>query len=1143
MIDWSGRRPRLLLALLGGLLLIALGLGVARWPNGGDLERASRLLAGGEPQSALLELKSLLQKSPEAREARLLLGRVYLALNDPAAAEAELGRAQQAGLETSRLAAPLAEALLAQGRGREVIGRLAASQPADAADAAALQTVLAQAFLLAGDQPQARAALTRAQQWVPNHPPARLIEARLLAGAGDRTSAMAVVDEVLARHPQQASGWTLKGDLLRVSADEGASVQADQAYGRALAAAPKLLPAHEGRVTARIRSGDLPAARAAWTALSTAHPGNGVTAYLDVILSLKEGQADRARDTAVRLLQAGADSAPLRVLAGQAEAQRGAWPQAQAHFGKAVALAPTDAVPRQHLALAWLRQGLPSRALEALQPLLATPADQGPAWALAAQAHLAQGDFARAAAAFDRALRAAPDDVALRTQRAQASVLAGRADQGMSELTLLVSTDSGTTADLALIAQQLRFQSFDRALLAIDGLERKAPQLPLADLLRGQVALAQKDLTRARAHFQRVLDKHPGDLAALRHLAQIDVVEGKAQAAADRYEALLLRDPGSVPALLGVVEFASLAGVAPKDLVARLEPAIRSHPDEPRLRLALIDLQRRSADLPGALSNAQIAAAALPDDPAIAEQVAMLLQATGDRNQAVSAWRRLAAMPSLPAGMDLRIAAALRRLGADTEAHEQVKAALSADPSSLQAHRAAVTDALQQGRPAVALDLARQLQRRRPDEALGFELEGDALMTQQQWDRAAIAYGKALTRRHVGAAAIGLHISLLKTKGAAQAQQFQQSWLKSNPDDAGYRVFLARQALADGDVDAAESHFRKVIELRPDSALAHNNLAHLLWRHGRMGGLPLAERAASLAPEVPAFLDTLAMLLGADGQTERAVKTQRRALDLAPDSSALRLNLVRLLLQAGDAGTARDELSPLLSANAVTAHSTEVLRLDAQIRSMKPQHPTGRSEPSDGDITRDPLGLAGMNLAWLAIAFVLIALPAAAALRAWRQPTYHVERTIEIRAEPARLIGWLSDLRQWPSWSTLAAFGPGVERHFDDTEAMPGASMTWTDVLRQRRGRIELDVSGLPDRVIAAGTRVGSPSVRDLLTFRLAPAKTAAATQVRCISHGQAPWLARIADPVLRIDTRKGRQLEIELAALKRVAEAAMIAP
>lgn len=153
-----------------------------------------------------------------------------------------------------------------------------------------------------------------------------------------------------------------------------------------------------------------------------------------------------------------------------------------------------------------------------------------------------------------------------------------------------------------------------------------------------------------------------------------------------------------------------------------------------------------------------------------------------------------------------------------------------------------------------------------------------------------------------------------------------------------------------------------------------------------------------------------------------------------------------------------------------------------------------------------------------------------------------VERSLDIAAEPAWLAERLGDLRHWAAWSTLAAFGPEVERRFEGADPRPGSVMSWAQARPRRQGRISVDLSGLPHEVWVVCTRAGSPSVRDLLTFRLMPAQAGKGTALRCVSHGQAPWLARLLDPMLPVEARKARQLQAELAALKRAAEAAMIA-
>lgn len=58
-------------------------------------------------------------------------------------------------------------------------------------------------------------------------------------------------------------------------------------------------------------------------------------------------------------------------------------------------------------------------------------------------------------------------------------------------------------------------------------------------------------------------------------------------------------------------------------------------------------------------------------------------------------------------------------------------------------------------------------------------------------------------------------------------------------------------AMLRDDWPAAEAYYRQVLELRPNQALALNNLAYLLVKLKKPGALPLAQRAVALAPRRP----------------------------------------------------------------------------------------------------------------------------------------------------------------------------------------------------------------------------------------------------------------------------------------------------
>jgi Flp pilus assembly protein TadD len=156
-----------------------------------------------------------------------------------------------------------------------------------------------------------------------------------------------------------------------------------------------------------------------------------------------------------------------------------------------------------------------------------------------------------------------------------------------------------------------------------------------------------------------------------------------------------------------------------------------------------------------------------------------------------------------------------------------------------------------------------------------------------------------------------LHWALLKSGQAAEAARFESEWSTSHASDARFASHAAEQALLASDWPRAEARLKRVLELRPDDASAHNNLALVLTSQGRPGALAHAERAALLAPDRPEVLDTMASVLHSAGRTPEALAWQQRAVARAPANPGLRLHLARLLIAAGQREAGRRELETL----------------------------------------------------------------------------------------------------------------------------------------------------------------------------------------------------------------------------------------
>ncbi len=134
-------------------------------------------------------------------------------------------------------------------------------------------------------------------------------------------------------------------------------------------------------------------------------------------------------------------------------------------------------------------------------------------------------------------------------------------------------------------------------------------------------------------------------------------------------------------------------------------------------------------------------------------------------------------------------------------------------------------------------------------------------------------------------------------------------------DDATSDVFLIMGMISDAknELGSAERAYRRALQIRPDLALAQNNLAMVLDRMGQGAeeAIDLATAAVASHPNDANYRDTLAMLLSKAGQHEEALTHIDEALALEPSNDMWRINRAIILLAAGRIDEAKLELGVL----------------------------------------------------------------------------------------------------------------------------------------------------------------------------------------------------------------------------------------
>ncbi|HEY8707761.1 MAG TPA: XrtA/PEP-CTERM system TPR-repeat protein PrsT [Burkholderiaceae bacterium] len=874
-----------------------------------QVKSAKDYLKKNDTKSATIQIKNALQQNPALAEPRFLLGTILLNDGNASAAEIEFRKALAAKYPDGLVVPELARAMLMMGQANKVVDEFGKARFDKPAANAELQTTLVAAYGALGKPELAQAALNSALTADPDYAPALIERARQLAVGRDFDGALLAIEAVISKNPVNADAWKLKGDILlygKSKADD-----ALVAYRKSIDVKPDYGPGHIAVLTVLMQQGKLDAAASQLAQLKRFAANNPQTKYVEAQLAYQRKDFKLARDLSQQLLRNFPNNPLILQLAGAVELQLNSFVQAEIYLTRATQAAPNLALARRLLIATYLRSGQSAKALAALKASAGADGLDPGMYSLAGEAYLQNGDAKKAQEYFAKALTLDPDNADKRTALAITHLASGQTATAFDELQNIAETDKGTTADLALISAHLRRNEFDQALVAIDKLEAKQPDKPLAANLRGRIQLAQNDKAAARKSFERALAIDPSYFAAAASLASLDMADKKPDDARKRFETLLAQNPKNGQALLGLAQLAAATGAGKDEIAKLLSKAVEANPDDAAPRLLLVELFLRNKDTEHAITTAQNAVAALPNSAELLEALGRVQQVSGDPNQAIATYTKLAALQPLSPVPQVRLAEAYVANKNNRAAERSLRKALEIKPDMLDAQRGLIILSLGSKMYQDALTIARTVQSQRPESEIGLALEGDIDAAQKDWSAAATAYRTALQKSQVSEVAIKLHAVTVDSGKAKEAEQFATTWMAAHPKDSGFPSYLGAVAIARKDYAAAEKSYRAMLQIRPDDPIALNNLAYVTLLLHKEGALAYAEKANKLVPNQPDFMDTLASVLSDQGEYSKAAALLLKAIELQPTNAAFRLNLAKVYLASGDKSRAKSELDTL----------------------------------------------------------------------------------------------------------------------------------------------------------------------------------------------------------------------------------------
>lgn len=177
------------------------------------------------------------------------------------------------------------------------------------------------------------------------------------------------------------------------------------------------------------------------------------------------------------------------------------------------------------------------------------------------------------------------------------------------------------------------------------------------------------------------------------------------------------------------------------------------------------------------------------------------------------------------------------------------------------------------------------------------------------------------------------------------------------------------------------------------------------------------------------------------------------------------------------------------------------------------------------------------------IAIIAVVLAAAIAivliLAAIKPDTFSVQRTALIKAPPEKIFSLINNFHQWGGWSPWENKDPAMKRTFSGAESGRGAVYAWDGNKNVGSGRMEILEAASPSKIVIKLDFFKPFEGHNTAEFTMLPQSdgSLAATNVLWVMHGPAPFISKLMQVFMNIDSMIGKDFEAGLANLKRLTE------
>ncbi|HEY8707406.1 MAG TPA: SRPBCC family protein [Burkholderiaceae bacterium] len=166
---------------------------------------------------------------------------------------------------------------------------------------------------------------------------------------------------------------------------------------------------------------------------------------------------------------------------------------------------------------------------------------------------------------------------------------------------------------------------------------------------------------------------------------------------------------------------------------------------------------------------------------------------------------------------------------------------------------------------------------------------------------------------------------------------------------------------------------------------------------------------------------------------------------------------------------------------------------------------------------------------------VAIVIAAILAYAATRPDMFSVQRSARIKAPPETIYAVVNDFHRWIDWSPWEKLDPSMTRTLSGAASGPGAVYEWRGNGKVGAGRMEITES-VPARKVTIQLDFIKPfEGHNIAEFTLVPQGDT--TLVTWSMHGPTPFVSKLMQVFVNMDTMIGKDFEAGLTNLKALTE------